>query len=217
MFARMTPTVWRRNGIPVLIMLTGLLVSWCVLAGLIWSVFHRSFRESSMLAWGVLLGTSLLLVLGSVPRYLRDFGAGGRVLLDCGPCPMRALLFGASAFWGVLGITVFTANPWSEPFTVASLVIGAVSAFFFLFAFSFLTMALGRLQIREDGLRWYWVLHTWEKIDSLRLNDDSTLLIDVKTFPSFLGHGAIPIPPEHKYALKELLQKKQCLVWDRDF
>jgi hypothetical protein len=221
----MTPTAWRRTAIPALIIvLTGALIGWSMVAGLswlIWSIFHRSFRESNVLACVVLFGTGLLLlallILGSVPRYLRDFRAGGRVLLDCGPFPGRALLFGGSAFWAVLGITVLTAFPWSKPFSVDSLVTGAVSAFFFLFALFFLTGALGRLQIREDGLWRYCALIRWEKIDSLRLTDDSTLLIHVKTYPWFLGHSAIPIPPEKKDALTELLNKKQCLAWDRDF
>jgi hypothetical protein len=222
LFARMTPTAWRRGVMNALIVCSILLVSWTVAAGLIWSVFHRSFRESSVLAWGILTGTSLLLWLGTVPRHIRDwirkFSAGGRVLIDCGPVPMRAFLFGVSACWAVLGLTLFTAFfAWSKLFAFDNLVTGVLSAFFLLFAFFSLTLALGRLQIREDGLWQYCGLIRWEKIESMQLTDDSTLLIDLKTCPSFLGHGAIPIPPEHKDALQELLRKKQCLVWDRDF
>jgi hypothetical protein len=32
----------------------------------------------------------------------------------------------------------------------------------------------------------------------------------------FLGRGALPVPPEDKQAVNELLQK-HCPVWDRDF
>jgi hypothetical protein len=45
---------------------------------------------------------------------------------------------------------------------------------------------------------------------------DPTLEVKAKTCLPFLGPGALPIPPEDKQAIDELLQKL-CLVWDCAF
>ena len=76
-------------------------------------------------------------------------------------------------------------------------------------------MATGRLQIREGGLWTYWGLLRWEKIESLQWSGDSTLMVKAKSRLPFLGRGALPVPPEQKQAVNELLQK-YCPVWDRD-
>jgi hypothetical protein len=83
------------------------------------------------------------------------------------------------------------------------------------FAVYFLIMATERLQIREGGLWMYWGLLRWEKIEFLQWRGDSTLLLKAKSRLPFLGRGALPVPPEQKQAINELLQK-HCPVWDRD-
>ena len=77
-------------------------------------------------------------------------------------------------------------------------------------------MAFGRLQIREGGLWQYWGLLRWDKIEFYQWSGDSTLVLKAKSHLPFLGRGALPIPPEDKQAIEELLQKL-CTVWDRDF
>ena len=54
------------------------------------------------------------------------------------------------------------------------------------------------------------------KIESLQWSGDFTLLVRGKTRIPFFGQGALPVPPEQKQAINELLQK-HCPVWDRDF
>jgi hypothetical protein len=79
-----------------------------------------------------------------------------------------------------------------------------------------LIMASGRLQIRREGLWQYWGLLRWDKIESCRWSGDSTLIVQAKALLPFLGRGALPVPPEDKQAVDELL-RKHCSAWDRDF
>jgi hypothetical protein len=79
------------------------------------------------------------------------------------------------------------------------------------FGVYYLIMATGRLQIREGGLWTYWGLLRWEKIESLQWRGDSTLLLKAKSRLPFLGRGALPVPPEQKQAINELLQKYRPL------
>jgi hypothetical protein len=216
--ARITPTAWHRGAKNALVCLPIVLVSWLLMAGLICSFFHLSFRQSFFLAFVALQVASLLLFLGVC---LRHFNAGGRVLLDCGRLPTNVFHMISSAFIVAIGTCGgfimafgtndgFAASLLPNSYVVAGLVIGALSGFLFL------TMALGRLQIREDGLWQYWFLLRWEQIESCWLSGDSTLVVQAKTRFPFLGRGALPVPPEQKDALSEIL-KKRCPVWDPEF
>ncbi len=206
--ARMTPTAWGRGATNALICGLICLVCWLLVAVLISSVFHRSLSDSSWLAFAILWGLIFLLFLGT---WLFGLNAGGRVLLDCGPHPTRVLFLFNAALWLVMGLTgVMTFGSLFGSLRLFSPMCGAS------FAVYFLIMATGRLQIREGGLWQYWGLLRWDKIESLQWSGDFTLLVKGKTrFPLF-GRGALPVPPEQKQAVEELLQK-HCPVWDRDF
>ena len=172
---------------------------WLLVAELISLMTHRSRADSSWIAFAILLGLLFLLFLGTLVYGLRT---GGRVLLDCGPHPTRALFLLNAAIFPIMGLTM--------SFSLGSL--SKAPPFFGpLFGVSFgvywLIMATGRLQIREGGLWQYWALLRWDKIESLRWSGDSTLLVKAKSRLPLLGRGALPVPPEQKQAINELLQK----------
>jgi hypothetical protein len=206
--ARMTPTAWGRGATNALIWTLILLVGWLLVAKMISSVSHKPFTESFWLAWAFLWVPIFLLFLGT---WLYGLNTGGRVLLDCGPHPtrflflMNAVLFMAMGFGGS-----FVGSSLSKSFAIVSPVLGIS------FGIYWLIMASGRLQIREGGLWQYWGLLRWDKIESCRWSGDSTLMLKAKTRFPFVGRGALPVPPEDKQAINELLQK-HCPVWDRDF
>ena len=206
--ARMTTTALGRGATNALIYGLIFLASWLLIAKLISFVSARPLAESFWLAWAVLWGPIFLLFLGT---WLYGLSAGGRVLLDCGPHPTRFLFLINAALFLAMGFGgTFAGNSFSRSLAIASPVLGVS------FGIYWLIMASGRLQIRESGLWLYWGLLRWEKIESCRWSGDSTLMVKAKTRLPFLGRGALPVPPEDKQAIDELLQKL-CPVWDRDF
>jgi hypothetical protein len=179
-----------------------------LVAAVISSFSHRSLSDSFGLAFAILWGLIFLLLMGT---WLYGMNAGGRVLLDCGPHPTRVLFLINAALFTLMGFSGRLAlGPLSNSFALISPVLGISLGVYWLI------MAKGRLQIREGGLWAYWGLLRWDKIESLRWSGDSTLLVKGKTSLLFLGRGALPVPPEQKQAINELLQK-HCPVWDRDF
>ena len=159
-------------------------MGWLLVAMLISSVSHQPRTESLWLAWAFLWGLIFLLFLGT---WLYGLNAGGRVLLDCGPHPTRVLflinaaLFLAMGFGGSL-----LGSSLSKSFAIASPVFGIS------FGIYWLIMASGRLQIREGGLWQYWGLLRWDKIESCRWSEDSTLIVKAKTRLPFLGRALCP-------------------------
>ena len=206
--ARMTATAWRRGATNAMIWSSILLVIWLVIARLISFVSHYSFTASFWLAWAFLWGVTFLLFSGT---WLYGLNAAGRVLLDCGPHPTRVLFLINAALFMAMGFgCIFVGESFSRSLAIASPVLGIS------FAIYWLIMASGRLQIREGGLWQYCGLLRWDKIESCQWSGDSTLVLKAKTRFPFLGRGALPVPPEDKQAINELLQK-HCSVWDRDF
>jgi hypothetical protein len=206
--ARITTTVWRRGATNALIWGVILLVGWLLFAKVISSVSHLPLGESFWLSWVFLWGLIFLLFLGT---WLYGLNSGGRILLDCGPHPTRLLFLINAALFVTMGLGgTMTAGSLSKTLPLASPVLGIS------FGIYWLIMASGRRQIREGGLWQYWGLLRWDKIESCRWSGDSTLMVKAKTRLPFLGRGALPIPPEQKQAIDELLQKL-CPVWDRDF
>jgi hypothetical protein len=206
--ARMTPSAWIRGATNALICLVIFLTGWFLVAAGISYISHRTLSESYGPAFGALWGLVLVLFLGT---WLSGRNAGGSVLLDCGPHPSRALFLLNAVLFLVMGVAGgFAAASVSRPFGIAGPVFGV------LFGIYWLIMASGRLQVREGGLWQYWGLLRWEKIDSCRWSEDSTLLVQAKALLPFLGRGALPVPPEDKQAIEGLLQK-HCPGWDRDF
>ncbi len=206
--ARMTPTAWGRGMVNALICGVIFFAIWLLVAEVISFLSHRSLAESCWFAFAILWGLIFLLFLGT---WLYGLNAGGSVLLDCGPHPTRVLFLIEAALFAVMGLTRGLAlGSLSKSLTLAGPVFGIS------FGVYWLIMATGRLQIREGGIWQYWALLRWEKIESLQWSEDSTLLVKAKSRLPFLGRGALPVPPEQKQAINELLQK-HCPVWNRDF
>jgi hypothetical protein len=143
----------------------GLLVV-CSAVALVLSLFvHRGLSELLRIVFSAVWGLTLLASLGA---WLYGWRAKGRILLDCGPHPMRWLF--------------------------------VVDGLFFLI------MALGRLQVTENGIWQYWGLLRWRKIASYRWADDNTLSVTPRA-GSLLLRGALPVPTEHTKAVDSILSE----------
>jgi len=70
----------------------------------------------------------------------------------------------------------------------------------------FLIMALGCLQVTENGIWQYWGLLRWRKIASYRWADDNTLSVTPRA-GSLLLRGALPVPTEHTKAVDSILSE----------
>jgi hypothetical protein len=70
-------------------------------------------------------------------------------------------------------------------------------------------MALGRLQLTENGIWQYWSLLKWDNIASYAWQGDTrpTLMLQTKSKYPILGRGALPVGPEHRDAISELLER----------
>ncbi len=206
--ARMTSTALRRGATNALICLVIFFAFWLLVAEVVSVLSHLSLADSCWFAFAILWGLIFLLFLGT---WLYGLNAGGTVLLDCGPHPTRVLFLIEAALFTVMGLSGGLAlGSLSYSFALVSPVFGIT------FGVYWLIMATGRLQIREGGIWQYWALLRWDKIESLQWSGDFTLLVKAQSRFPFLSRGALPIPPEQKQAINELLQK-HCQVWDRDF
>jgi len=103
----MIPTA-RHRGATNLLLCVAILAIGSLLVGLpISSLFHRSLGESFRLAGVFLTGLGMIL---SLVLWLLGLHAAGRVLLDCGPHPMRTLWIidaAVSLALGLWGWTLF--------------------------------------------------------------------------------------------------------------
>ena len=206
--ARMTPTAWGRGTANALICLVIFFAFWLLVAEVVSVLSRLSLADSCWFAFAILWGLIFLLFLGT---WLYGLNAGGTVLLDCGHHPTRVLFLIEAVLFTFMGLSGGLAlGSLSQSFGLVSPVFGIS------FGIYWLILATGRLQIREGGIWQYWGLLRWEKIESLRWSGDFTLLVKAKTRLPLLGRGALPVPPEKKQAINELLQK-HCPVWDCDF
>ena len=124
------------------------------------------------------------------------------MLLDFGPHPKRKLFHVNAVFFLIVGVNSSVAA-WSHSKLVA--VGGPI--FGITFALYWVVMGTGRLQIRETGIWAYWGLMRWQKIGSYSWARDGTLLLRGKGWYAAWFGGALPVAPEHKEAIDELLQR----------
>ena len=163
------------------------------------SLLSTTWRDSAFVAFGMLWALAFVSFFVS---WLRGRLQAGPLLLDCGPHPtrwqfwMNAALF--LLFLGGGGLARVAKQP--EPFGIGMLIFGLTACGYFL------TLALGHLQVRENGLWQYWGLLPWSKLRSYSWEGDCLMLQADTTF-AFLGRGAIPVPSEHKAGVDQILSK----------
>lgn len=125
----------------------------------------------------------------------------GRILLDCGPHPMRWLFLGnlvSFTFIGFRNASATTSAP--DGVSLAGLLLASSLGVYWLI------IAMGRLQVSVHGIWRYWSLIRWSQIGSYSWADDSTLLLTARGRFSFL-RGAVPVAPQHRQAVEDLLAR----------
>jgi hypothetical protein len=201
--AQMTKSAWLQGRENALICTTAFLALWCAFAALISWLFDRPGLEAFVMAFAVLWGVVLIAFLGT---WWHGRIAAGRVLLECGPHPMRRtfLLQGIFVLALVVLLQAITGfNVFGIEFAVFALSFGGY----------WLIMATGRLQVREHGIWQYWRLLRWDAIGSHRWTNDSTLFVQPK---GYLGlSGALPVPPEHRQAVEEFFAERSANYYQR--
>jgi hypothetical protein len=194
--SRMTGTAWRQGLVNALICGVGVLLAWFALAfihSLILSQsISASFRPALLSVWGL----AFLAFIGSwiYGRCMR-----GRILLDCGPHPKRWLFVLNLVLFVFIGYRMASSSTSApDGFSLAGLVLACS------FGVYWLIIAFGRLQVSEHGIWQYWSLLRWSKVGSYHWADDSTLLLTVRG-PLSILRGALPVAPEHRQAVDDLL------------
>jgi len=195
---RMTPASWKRG-----------CTNAAIGAVLMYSfVALVTFGFNKVLQWNVwtsvfgLLGIMLILAyVGMFVTWMIGRKAAGAVLLDCGPHPAKKLF-----------LTIAVMVVWPSLLSLFNLQ-GAIRIISFAWTISvgcyWIFMSTGRLQIRENGIWQYWSLLRWEKVKSYHWKGktDATLMVQAKTYFSFMGRGALPVANEQKEAVDDLLKK----------
>lgn len=139
----------------------------------------------------ILFGLSLL-------RHFRS--TRGQLIYDAGPHPQRWLFLRTAVLNGLLGVTFLLRSSPVMPDAVPILMI--------IFSLPMALMASGRLQVRSSGLRVYWALVSWERLENISWLEPSTLVYRCKS--QFLpGEGALLIPAEHKVEFEQALSRKR--------
>ena len=200
--AKMTSTAWERGFKNMLICGVGVLVGYAVVMTVLVMIFHETAGDAFGISASAL---GYFFLVGFLVAWIYGRATTGPVLLDCGPHPTRWL------FLAMAVIHMFMAlNGWYSGKSSATGFGASGPVFLALFATFWLVMATGRLQIRENGIWQYWSLLRWGGIDSYEWAEDATLLLKAKGVLALL-QGALPVPPEHRQAVADLLAK-HCSV-----
>ncbi len=186
--APLTSTARRQGLKNALICGIGFLVVWLAVTAALSLLPGRKFLDSMMLSFALLWVVTFLGFLGT---WLYGLSTRGRVLLDCGPIPHRRGFL-------MMGVLLLLA-----PLLGGGLAATPASPLLISFAAYWFIAATGRLQVRENGLWFYFGLRRWRKIEHYRWAPDSTLMLTA-TLP-FSLRGAVPVPPEHREHFDALL------------
>lgn len=198
----MKPTAWGQGAKKALICV-GIVVVQLTIAAAISLATSQPMSHSFWLAWAVLWVLILLVLIGT---WVYGRKAGGPILQDCGPHPRKKLYLLMALFYLLLGVTGgVTGASVPKTFGVGGPVSEISLAVYLLIA------ATRRLQMREHGIWQYWSLLRWNKIGSYYWASDCTLMVRGNSRLVFLWKGALPVPPELKQAVDELLQK-HCFI-----
>lgn len=189
----MTSTAWSQGAKNALICGILLLLAWLALGFIISLALKQSFAVSFIPSFLTIWCLTFLAFLGS---WIYGRCVRGRILLDCGPHPKRGLFIANFALLVFAGFSVVAAHG----FNLAALALAcSLDAYWLIIAF-------GRLQVSEHGIWQYWGLLRWSKVGSYHWADDSTLLLTPRGRISLL-RGALPVAPEHRHSVDELLTK----------
>ena len=209
--AQMTSTAWGQGVKNALTIGTAMLVVWGIITAAVVMIFEQPiFRTIGVSGAAIVLLAQLVFFA----TWFYGRSVAGPVLLDCGPHPTWWLFLLNAALFVLLGlingllphlkVTRSPGRNLDEHFVRPS---AAQPVIMILLVPYWLVMASGRLQMRENGIWQYWGLLRWSKIDSYRFANDATLMIRAKGFLSSRIQGALPVPPEQKQAIEELLAK----------
>jgi hypothetical protein len=190
----MTSTTYVQGCRNALICSAGLAVAWLSLAVVLSLILGRTV----VACWGLSFAwiwAAIFVTFAATWLYGRK--AAGRVLLNCGAHPTWWLFLAIGLLMAINGIS--RGSGAGSSFKVLETVASSVTFLFF---------AMGRLQVRENGIWGYWGLLRWSKIKSYHWAVDSTLFINGKGFASLLGlRAALPVPPKQKQAVDDLLNQ----------
>ncbi len=189
MSAKMTPTAWSQGAKNAAICGVGVLVLW----GLLTAVFSLVV-DGPLAPYIAFTAICVVSLFAFFVHWLYAGFISGLVLVDCGLHPTWKLSLFQAAVFLILGLTAAVAiDPILGPL------------FGNAFAVYWLIVAGGRLQVRENGLWQYHGLLRWSKIGSYAWSPDGTLVITHRAWlPS---KGALPVPPEHREAVDQLLSR----------
>lgn len=173
------------------------------------SLRHRTcFTSSFDLGTTVVAGAS---IWAGEPRFLfavdpREASTAGPLLLDLGKHPTW-YLFLINVFTFPASIAIFFVPNATDTLWVAFLRLLCGAAFAIFVSGTFLLMAVGRLQIRQNGLWTYWGLVHWKHFLDCEWKAN-TLLFRSSAFGQWFLRGAIPIHPDQVAAVKRILAKR---------
>jgi len=167
-------------------------------------IFEQSLWDSFPIASAVLTGC---LCLGSVVMWIYGHSIRGPVLLDCGAHPQKWLFLGMAVlglFSCILSASFDVLEPDSEKGLTTGFLFGLCGVFAAVYS---LMEGLGRLEIRENGIWAYRRLIKGDSLRSHRWHSDDTLVLRWDSWIPSGGTQSVPVPPEHRDFVKELLGK----------
>ncbi len=122
----------------------------------------------------------------------------GKLVLDCGPSPGRAISFFAAAMFTMSGL-INLAQSNDGPIGYK---------FWFSGALLYVILGLSRVQIRENGIWQGGSLMKWGKILAFEWNGrtEGAVKVQLRSRFPFTGRGVLLIPDEHKDACRRELE-----------
>jgi hypothetical protein len=129
-------------------------------------IFDWSLGRSVLAVLATLGAIYVVLHILFIVRWLRDKSDAGRLILDCGQNPNRQMYLIMGAYFGSIAVLLLIAivvtpffgkQGWQTYLLLFALYFACSTSFF-------LIMAFGRLQLRENGLRWHreLVANKWD-------------------------------------------------------
>jgi hypothetical protein len=181
----------------------------CFLIGIALAFIISLFGKYAWLMYHLLFAAGSCIYL--LTWYWRKRQAGS-LLLQLGRLSANKFMFWIGVFEAVIAIlqsALFIAQV-SDGFSSYDSLVSSLAqvVIYWTMAIVFISFGLSRLELRENGICYTFLLTRWERITSYawEKSKNSTLTIRFKPrFPFFLGFGSIPIPSAHKDAVDRIL------------